>query len=117
MTVGFLPRMVTAEKLRLAYATHAACKGLDVGEHAGGEAGLGLAIGIEPGLHAIDDGRTDDGGIGVARDRRRLLRRLDAETDADRQLGVALDARNMRGDRFLRRRLGAGDAEHRDEVD
>jgi hypothetical protein len=44
MTVGFLSRMVTAEKLRLAYATYAACEGLDVGKNAGGEAGFGLAV-------------------------------------------------------------------------
>src|SRR5689334_16767264 len=101
MTVGCFLRLVTAETLRLAYATDAACKGFDVGKHAGGEAGRSLAVRIEARFHAIDDGGANDGGIGVARHGRGLLRRPDAEADAHRQLGVALDARDVRGDRLL----------------
>src|SRR5262245_51970966 len=98
--------MVTTRRLRLADAAHAACKRLDVGEHAGRKAGPGLSVGIEPSLHAIDDGGADDGSVSMTRHGRGLLRRPDAEAYADRQLGVALDARDVRGDRFFRRRLG-----------
>src|SRR5258707_15278433 len=108
MTVGPVPRMVTARRLRLADASHARCKRLDVGEYAGGETRLGPALFVEPSLHAIDDGGAHDSSVGVTRDSGSLLGRPDAEAHADRQLGVALDALDMHADRFLGRRLGAG---------
>ena len=65
-----------------------------------------------------DQRRTDHGGIGDAGDGGRLLRRLDAEADGDRQVGVALQALARRAVTVgVGRRARAGDADDRDIVD
>src|SRR6185295_14824597 len=76
----------------LADAAHAVCKRLDVGEHPCRKSGLGSAPVVEAGLDPIDDGGAHDGGIGMPRDGCGLVRRPDAESDGDRQPGMALDA-------------------------
>src|SRR4029078_8060050 len=81
--------------LRFADAAHTVCESLHVGEHAGNQIGLGLALVVEAGLHAIDNAGADHGRIGMARDGRRLLGRPDAESYAERQFGMALDTLDM----------------------
>src|SRR5262245_26262765 len=81
--------------LRFADCAHTLCEGSDISEDAWHQVGLGLAVAIEASLHAIHDGRTDHGGIGMTRDGGRLLRRLDAEANAHWQLGMALYALDM----------------------
>ena len=54
---------------------------------------------------------------GDARNRLRRLRRADAEADANRQLGMALEARHGFLNMLERRRTGTGHAGHRDVID
>ena len=54
--------------------------------------GFGPAGSVKPVGDAADQRRADDGGVGDAGDGGGLLRRLDAEADGDRQIGVALQA-------------------------
>ena len=53
-----------------------------------------LGVGSETGAHRLDQSRADHDAIGALRDGARLLCRAHAEADADRQLGVPLDARD-----------------------
>src|SRR5262245_41545196 len=74
----------TLKQSRLSDSAHALCKRRDIGKHARHQLGRGLSLGVEACLHAIDYGRADHGGIGMARDGGGLLGRLDAEAHADR---------------------------------
>ena len=59
------------------------CKLFDEGQH---------LLGRLPCGQTLHDGRADNGTIGDARHAFGVLRRLDAETDADRQVAGLLDA-------------------------
>src|SRR5882757_600279 len=111
------PALQSDERSGFAHAAHTVCERLDEAEDTRHEIGLGLAIVVEARLHAIDDGRADDGGIGMTRHGGSLVRCLDAKANTHRQLGMTPDALDMRAYGLLGRRLGAGDTEHGDEID
>ena len=67
--------------------------------------------------HRVDDRRADHDAVGRGADHPRLLGGLDAEADADRQVGVALDALDRGRDLARVRQRRAGDAGHRHVVD
>ena len=99
----------------LADAAHALRQGPDEGQNAGDQIGRGLAIAVEPGPSAPRRWPCPRRPRRHACDGCRLVGGLDAEPDAHRQPGVAPDALDVLPDGILRRRLGAGDAEHGDE--
>ena len=80
-------------------------------------AGVGLPSAVQAAAHGFDQRRADHDAVGALRDRARLLRRAHAEADADRQFGMALDARDRGCDLARVRRGGAGNAGDRDVID
>ena len=52
----------------------------------------GFAVGPQAFAHGFDQRRADHNAVGAGRDRTRLLGGAHAEADADRELGVPLDA-------------------------
>lgn len=81
-------------------------------DEAGG--GGGLVIGR---IDGIDQRAADDNPVGQAADRRRLLRRADAEADGQRRLRPGADAADEAGQVGVELSPRPGDAGDADEVD
>ena len=75
------------------------------------------ALGIEAALQGIDQRRAHHRAIGAAGNRPGLIRRSNPESDADRQMRVALDAADRRCHLFRIGRCAAGDAGDRHVID
>lgn len=77
-----------------ACGAHTLCKSVDKPGCGGNRITLHLALFIEFTGNCVDNGRAHDDAIGMGCDCRSLFRRLDAETDTDRQVGAFLDMAN-----------------------
>jgi hypothetical protein len=111
--IVLLPRRAGAPP----HPPHAGGKGRNVAEHRIDQLRPGAPAGIEIGGEAPDQRGADDGGIGNSRHRCRLVRRLDAEADGERQPGVAAQPADCGADVRGGGGFGAGDAGDRDVVD